>query len=301
MSSVRTSAIAADCCDVGRAAPAVNKLTDDSLLDIFDIYLDSISPRELGSIDRWHTLVHVCRRWRDLVFASPRRLNLRLLCNRRRSARIMLDIWPPLLIMIKNYWTITQELGLDNINTFTALEHPDRVSSIDLDNLPGSIAGTLVSEMRVPFPELTYLRLSSENRSTPDLPDSFLGGSAPRLQTLKLCDISFPALPKLLLSASDLVDLTLRGVPDSGYISPEAMVACLSALSRLKSLSFGFQSRLSRPNQPSPPPETRVVLPALTHLTFQGMAHYLDDFLARIDTPVLNEFSMSLIVSNLTR
>jgi hypothetical protein len=152
--------------------------------------------------------------------------------------------------------------------------------------------GTLAAEMRVPFPELTYLRLWSNGRSTPDLPDSFLGGSAPRLRTLKLCNISFPALPNLLLSASDLVYLSLRGVPHSGYISPEAMVAGLSSLSRLKSLSLGFQSRLSRPDQPSPPPQTRVVLPALTDLSFQGMIDYLEDFLARIDTPVLNKFSM---------
>jgi hypothetical protein len=42
MSSVRTSVMAADCCDVGQAT--VNKLPDDSLLDIFDVYLNDNEP-----------------------------------------------------------------------------------------------------------------------------------------------------------------------------------------------------------------------------------------------------------------
>jgi len=140
--------------------------------------------------------------------------------------------------------------------------------------------------------------LLSEYVSTPvlPLPDSFLGGSAPRLQTLKLCHISFPALPNLLLSATDLVDLSLTRLPHSGYISPEAMVACLSSLYRLKSLQLRFASPLSRPDQPSQPPQTRVVLPALTNLILAVMAKYSEDFFARIDTPVLNQLDMDFIL-----
>jgi len=147
-----------------------------------------------------------------------------------------------------------------------------------------------------PFPELTHLDLWclwSSDIFPPALPDSSLGGSAPRLRTLKLRDIAFPALPNLLLSASNLVTLSISHLPHSEYISPEAMVACLSSLNRLKSLSFGSQWPRSFPDQPRPPPQT---LPALTDLTFQGATHYLDDFLSRIDTPVLNKFSMSLIL-----
>ncbi|KAI0288126.1 hypothetical protein BC826DRAFT_1188584 [Russula brevipes] len=131
------------------------------------------------------------------------------------------------------------------------------------------------------------------------LPDSFLGGSAPRLRTLQLIGIPFPALPNLLLSASDLVDLTLTRLPHSGYISPASMVACLSSLNRLKSLSLGFESPRSRPDQRSPPPQPRVVLRALTKLTFAGMADYSEDFLARIDAPVLDQLSMSFFTVHL--
>ncbi|KAI0302749.1 hypothetical protein BC826DRAFT_431528 [Russula brevipes] len=144
------------------------------------------------------------------------------------------------------------------------------------------------------IPKLTHLELWWFSGSvTPVLPDSFLGGSALRLRTLKLCDIAVPALPNLLLSASDLVTLSISRLPDPEYISPASMVACLSSLSRLQTLSFGFpfQPPQSRDDQPSPPPQTRAVFPALTDLTFEGKTKYLDDFLARIDTPVLNKFS----------
>jgi len=94
-----------------------------------------------------------------------------------------------------------------------------------------------------------------------------------------------------LSSASDLVDLNLYRLPHSGYISPASMVACLSSLNRLESLELGFQSPRSRP-EPSPPPQTRVVLPALNYLNFIGMTDYSEELVACIDTPVLNQLYM---------
>jgi hypothetical protein len=219
-------------------------------------------------------------------------LNLRLLCRKATPVREMLDIWPAFPIEIHDDWIRTRNVGLDNI--VAALEHPDRVRNIILTNLPSSVGEALAAAMQVPFPELIFLRLWSDYRPTSALPDSFVGGSVPRLQTLHLAGIPFPAVPNLLLSASDLISLSLRGVPHSGYISPGAMVACLSSLNRLKYLDLGFNnSPQSRPDQPSPPPQTRAVLPALTNLSFAGMTDYSEDFLTRIDTPVLKNFSMS--------
>ncbi|KAI0302780.1 hypothetical protein BC826DRAFT_1101621 [Russula brevipes] len=249
-----------------------DRLPDDVLLVVFAVYLNDDDQDRIQGVDKWHTLVHVCRRWRDIVFASPRSLNLRLRCGRRTRVRAMLDIWPALPIEIGDPWIVERKGGLDNI--IAALEHPDRA----------------------PFPELTYLRLWSDDGSARALPNSFLGGSAPRLRTLKLAKISFPAVSNLLLSASDLVDLSFLDVPLPGYISPEAMVACLSSLDRLESLRLGFRSNpfQSRADQSSPPPQTRAVFPALTDLTLEGMIAYLEGFLARIDTPAINKFSMSL-------
>ena len=144
--------------------------------------------------------------------------------------------------------------------------------------------------MQVPFPELSVLCLSYGGLSyMPVLPDSFLGQSAPRLRYLTLTSIPFPGLPKLLLSATHLVNLWLINIPHSGYISPEAMATCLSTLTRLISLSLGFQSPRPPPDQESqrPPPPTRFVLPALTQFLFRGVSQYLEDLVARIDAPLV--------------
>jgi hypothetical protein len=195
----------------------------------------------------------------------------------------MLNIWPALPINIEDGWGKT---GVDN--TIAALEHRDRVRSINLVHFPGLRRKTLVAAMQVPFPELAYLELSSSVGGLLVLPDSFLGGSAPRLRTFWLTNILFPALPNLLLSANDLVDLKLDAIPHSGYIPPASMVACLSSLNKLTSLSLGFDSPLSRPHRPGPP-QSRVVLPVLAKLVFDGASEYSEDLLARIDTPVLNQ------------
>ena len=128
----------------------------------------------------------------------------------------------------------------------------------------------------------------------PAIPESFLGGSAPRLQHLELEYIRFPGLPKLLLSAIDLVSLSVSKTPHSGYISPEAMARCLSTLTRLESLSLGFRSTLSRPVQETqrPHPPTRSALPALFVFQFAGVTEYLEDFVARIDAPLLHSFDI---------
>ena len=56
----------------------IDILPDDVLLEIFDFYM--IIPSYTGNprYKAWQSLVHVCRRWRILVFGSPRRLDLRL-------------------------------------------------------------------------------------------------------------------------------------------------------------------------------------------------------------------------------
>jgi hypothetical protein len=128
------------------------------------------------------------------------------------------------------------------------------------------------------------------------LPDSFLGGSAPRLEYLNLDCIPFPGLPKLLLSATHLVNLHLTDIPHSGYISTEAMVAALSTLTNLKRLSLEFESPRSRPDWASrrPPPLTRSVLPVLTSFWFKGVCEYLEDLVTRIDAPQLGYLHITL-------
>ena len=85
----------ADQCDVGQVT--IDILPEIALLEIFDFYLRD------AAIDAWHKLVHVCQKWRNVVFGSPHRLNLRLYCNARTPVRKMLYIWPDLPISVWDY------------------------------------------------------------------------------------------------------------------------------------------------------------------------------------------------------
>jgi hypothetical protein len=204
----------------------------------------------------------------------------------------MLDIWPPLPLVI--YADETETSGVDNV--VAALERSDRVREISVTISRSQSSEEVWKAMQEPLPELTFLALESNNEHGPAsiIPDSFLGGSAPRLESLKLEYVPFPGLPKLLLSATNLAELSLSSIPPSGYISPEAMATGFSALTRLESLSLGFESSRRRPDRQSRrlPPPTRCVLPALTRFRFEGASKYLDDLVARVDVPRLNNFSI---------
>ena len=260
---------------------------DVALLEIFRFYVDDAHARK--DSQAWHTLVHVCRKWRNVVFGSPRRLKLRLRCKAWTPVRETIDAWPLLPIDVWSYGHKTW--GLDNI--FAALEHNNRIRQLYLGTLASSQMKKVLAAMLQPFPALQYLRLFSESEAEV-VPASFLGGSAPRLQSLWLDSIPFPDLPKLLLSATHLVSLTLFFIPHSGYFSPEAMVSALSALTSLGSLEIRFKSPRSRPDRRRrSPPLTRTLLPALTWFEFKGVSEYLEDLVVRIDAPLLGSLDIT--------
>ena len=150
--------------------------------------------------------------------------------------------------------------------------------------------------MQVPFPELTVLLLSSNGETVSALPDSFLGGSAPRLRYLWLAGIPFPGLPKLLLSTTQLLSLGFHNISYSGYIPPEAIVAALSTLTRLEQLLLFLESPQSRPDpaHQRPPPLTRSVLPNLDLFQFKGDSEYVEVVMAHINAPRLGILQTTL-------
>ena len=261
----------------------INILPDDVLLIIF--YFDGPEDDNRLWYPSWHRLVHVCRRWRSLVFASPNFLDLRLVFDPRTRVELA-GIWPPFPIIIKNFtnWPFPE---ID-----ATIVHRDRVREIDVF-LSRLQLQRLISAMREPFPALTHIRLGLNRNGgvPPVLPDDFLGGCALRLQSLELQSISFPALPKFLLSAVNLVDITLWDTLHSTYISPETLVTCLAVLANLKFLSIEFHS--SSPSHPDrvrqhPLPPARIVLPSLVHFKFVWVSEYLEDLVDRIDAPLLD-------------
>jgi hypothetical protein len=233
--------------------------------------------------------VHVCQRWRYLVFALPGHLNLRLECTIGTPTREMLDIWPafPIVVTDEEY----SMSGVDNI--IAALEQRDRVCRIRLADIPCWKMDMFVPAMLGPFPALEGIVLCTEE-SGMVAPDSFLGGSAPQLQWLTFHSIPFPALPTLLSSTRNLVQLELSGIPRSGYIPPDVIVTCLSAMPGLSHLRFQFDSPHSFPNGESRrhPPLARSTLPALRELIFGGINEYFEDLVSRIDTPVIRKLEI---------
>lgn len=121
----------------------IELLPDNVLLEIFKVYVNGATRTE-----EWHVLVvHVCCRWRNVVFASPRRLDLRPLCTTRTPVRARLVIWPPFPIAITGRVDRTSLVAVTG-NIVAALEHKDRVCHIDLKEIPNSLFGRNRSSAR---------------------------------------------------------------------------------------------------------------------------------------------------------
>jgi len=70
------------------AQVTIDVLLDDLLLEIFDLYREESTRRyPVKATWEWTTLAHVCRRWRAIIFASPRRLHLRVTCDPRTPVK----------------------------------------------------------------------------------------------------------------------------------------------------------------------------------------------------------------------
>ena len=268
-------------------------LLDDVLLDIFDFYRSNHNYTH-HPVWKWHILVHVCQRWRQVVFASPQRLKLQIPCTYGTPFRKTLGIWPafPIVLDFRHFKTMTP---YDEDNAIIALEHSDRVCSVWL-NASGEQLRTMATLMQKPFPVLTLLEIVwNTYGSAPVLPADILGGSASRLQEITLIGVPFPALGTFLLSAGDLVKLYIFDPPPIGYISPETMVACLAALPRLEIFVIKFRNNTPRPDRIRPPPAMQTVLPALTSFGSRAAIEYLEDLLAQIDSPQLNRIDIEYL------
>ena len=285
-------------CSIGHSDgyAMIDMLTDDVLLEIFDAYRN-LSWRHIfhDCAWDWDRLAHVCRRWRQLVFASPLRLSIYLHCTRGIDVKKFLGCWPEFPITV--HYTRYEGTDLsDEDNILAALEHSDRVRHLHLHIMEKQLA-KLATVIQKPFPMLTKLQLSRDSKERPELalPRGFLGGSAPLLQELDLEDTIVPEFPEFLSSACNLVTLRLSGIRLKS-VSPETMVTWLAPLTRLTSLSIGdhlhdsYESTLQ--SDPALATRTRILFPALTSIGFESDIHYIEDFVSRIDCPRLNSLDL---------
>jgi hypothetical protein len=218
-----------------------------------------------------------------------------LYCSKQTHAR-NLSCWPafPISISYRNP-------NEDKENVVALLKHRDRVRSVFLE-VQGRLAyEKVLAAMKEPFPVLAFFGIHVLwHTGLPFLPTGgfeFLGGSAPSLQHVALSGIPLADLPIVLLSSRDLVRLEFDSLEADGYTSPE-LVAVLSVLTRLEMLNMGFplggtlSGRWTR--DPDLDPSIRAVLPALTELDFYGTGEYLEDLLAQLDAPLLDNVQVEL-------
>ena len=201
----------------------------------------------------------MCRRWRNVGFHSPRRLNLRL-----------------------------SQDGASIDNTIAALGHNDRVCQIKLSSYKiSSPEFTNSAAVQKPLPELTHLWLYRFVQSI--LLDSLLGGTAPRLRSLVLYDVPFPGLPKLLSQplTSSILNSHIFPVLGTYHRGDGRQPLCIDQPRvTCPSISILTTSPCHRRLTSTCEPQlTHSILPGLTWILFKGANKYLEEIFARIDAP----------------
>ncbi|KAN0136250.1 hypothetical protein V8E53_006110, partial [Lactarius tabidus] len=269
----------------------IGELSDDVLLKIFCYYLDT-SPR------CWPMLVHICRRWRHIIFASQHVLHLRLFCTYRTPVMKTLDCWPALPIVIEYGGALELDLlaSEDEANIMVALKRSDRVHSIRL-NLTNPLLEKL-SAIKTTFSQLEDLVLQARDNLPLPLPDSLSWGR--RIRSLELTRVTFSALPQLLYSSRELVHLHLHEVLYPSHSSPQVLIDALYRTARLRSLSLRLPP-ITNPITASSLPWRRNFLHALARVNFIGIAEYLEDFVAMLHAPRLEDIEIALFNESIPR
>lgn len=294
-------------------SPLIHTPDDDSLLKVFSLYrplildeseADNNQFLDGGEWNRerwWFTLVHVCRRWRLLVFESASHLRLSLVCARGTPVADMLAHSPPLPLIIDHLDQHNDITAADERGITLALQHRDRVRRIRLmKSVP--ILQKLIIALDGEFPILEYLsiihqryrRPSIEHNMRLTLPETF---RAPHLRHLVLMSFAIPIGSPLLTTMGNVVTLSLNSIPPSAYFHPNALLQRLSLMPQLEILGILFNShfpsrdierQLSRT-----PIISRAVLPNLRWFGFQGASAYLEALLPRVTMPLIERLQVS--------
>jgi hypothetical protein len=272
---------------------AAQTLPDDVLLEIFNCH------RQVSIEDgpwKWHRLAQVCRRWRSVVFAYPRHLDLRIVSTYDKPIRNVPKFWPalPVIIWYPHRQTASHPILSAEDNISDIFKNPARICEIDLDITPSMLV-KFASSLEKSFPALDHLRLRSQNSTYAIvLPDKFLDGSAPRLRVLHLKFIAIPMLPRILSSSKNLISLRLEDITLAGYFTASDLAIGLSTATQLESLVLTFLPETITPLSPRGPSllSSRISLPSLTEFRYEGDGWYICYFLSRINAPMIEQISV---------
>ena len=108
----------------------------------------------------WQRLVQVCQRWQQIIYGSPQYLDLHLYCSVGVpfSFRKNLNRWPDFPLTLRYQIGPEEDEAVDDL--IAALEHPNRVHSLDLYiGSWDSRVYEVLKKMQVRVPALTRLEL----------------------------------------------------------------------------------------------------------------------------------------------
>jgi hypothetical protein len=110
----------------------VNILPDDIFREIFAFCIPGRDWNPIGHMKEWQRLVQVCKRWQQIIYGSPRYLDLHLHCSYETPFKKNLSRWPEFPLTV-DYLIDPYGDGDDNDNDLiAALEQPDRVHHVNL-------------------------------------------------------------------------------------------------------------------------------------------------------------------------
>ena len=251
----------------------------------------------------WQRLVHVCQRWRRIIYGLPSFFDLHLCCSAQTPYRNNLSHWPefPLTLHYVVSQDTLQEDEYEDMDIFFSLLDRNRVHRIELivtDVFRTPLMDQVKEVFILPFPVLTHLDITGPDEEFDDVPIRLPELVAPRLQHLRLDAFTYPPLLDFLSSAHRLVSLQLENIPEEGYIAPGDLVGGLASLSSLRTLCIKFPLWLAllERERLSPDPSTHAVLPALTHFVFRGKCDYLEALVTHISTPQVEDVQIEYLM-----
>ena len=282
-------------------APAVtfDIFPDEVLQEIFASCLCNRHWNPMGHMKEWQRLVHVCQKWRQIIYGLPSFFDLHLYCSAETPFRDNLSHWPKFPLTV--HYAIPH--GDVDDDLISALRCIDRVRRIELV-IQDTEVQDVFAAMQFPFQALTHLDIAGiylDEEFLGDgviqLPWDLMGGFAPSLQHLRFDAISCPSIPVFLASACGLVSLQLEDIPPDGvgYISPGDLVGGLATLSSLTTLCIKFASWRNFPPRDSSDPADHAALPALTHFVFRGEYDYLEILVAHISSPRVEDIQIEYL------
>jgi hypothetical protein len=285
---------------------SIHILDDDSLLNIFrhcrPALLDEgeaddshiLRGGEWSRERWWYKLVHVCRRWRTLILASPSHLHLCLVCTHRTPVAKMLAHSPPLPLIIDHIDRAHSVTAKDEEWILLALRQRVRVRRIRI-LMPISNLRKLTTAMDKEFPMLEYMYMSPPTKEDTSLtlPGTF---RAPRLRHLLLRNFAFSIASPLLATSIGPIILSLEEISTSAYFSPTDLLQRLSSMPQLETLGISFHSPIPNTDARSQllqmPTMTHVSLPNLRWFGFGGMSAYLEALLPRLSIPRIEKLQI---------